>query len=89
MEVVTDDPVLDRRARFARAAVAGKRVGYLLLLVAIVAFGFGFAVGFGGAVTTVVVACMIGTTLTLAPGIVIGYAVRSAERDDRRRGLGS
>ncbi|MEO6121188.1 MAG: hypothetical protein ABIW46_05075 [Acidimicrobiales bacterium] len=83
---MNDDPVLARRALFARAAVAGKRAGYLLLLVAMIAFAAGFKAGFGGAVTAVVVACMIGSTLTLAPGIVINYAVRAAEREDRQRG---
>lgn len=80
---MTPDPVLARRARFARAAVAGKRVGYLLLLVAIAAFAAGWVRGFGGAVTTVVVASMLGTTVTLAPAIVIAYAVRAAEREER------
>ncbi|MGH9180728.1 MAG: hypothetical protein ACRDY5_03305, partial [Acidimicrobiales bacterium] len=64
---MNNDPVLARRARFARAAVAGKRVGYLLLAVAAAAFAAGFATGFGGAVTTVVLVCMVGTTVTLAP----------------------
>ena len=33
-----NDPVIARRARIARAANLGKRVGYLALLVAIAAF---------------------------------------------------
>ncbi len=83
MAPMSDDPVLVRRANFARAAAAGKRAGYLLLLVATAAFAAGWVRGFGGAVTTVVVVCMIGTTVTLAPAIVVGYAVHAAERADR------
>lgn len=83
------DPVLVQRARFARWAGRGKRLGYSLLLVAVAAFAIGWTAGFGGAVTVVVAAAMAGATVTLAPAIVVGYAVGAAERDDRRRGLGT
>ena len=42
----SDDPVLAKRARAARLAEAGQRVGYSLFGVAIVAFVVGFAIGF-------------------------------------------
>lgn len=83
---VAADPVRARRARFARWAAIGKRVGYGLILVAVVAFTVGAVAGFGPVVTTTVTACLIGSTVTLAPGIVIAYAVRSAEREDREHG---
>ena len=41
--VVNDDPVLARRARIARIAALGKRIGYLALGVAIVGFVVGVA----------------------------------------------
>ena len=45
-----------------------------------------FAVGFSSAMaTSVIVAFVIGCVL-LAPSIIIGYAVKAAERDDRERG---
>ena len=82
----TQDPVRARRARWARWAAAGTRVGYGLVLVAVAAFVAGVATGFGRVVTTVVTASLLATTVTLAPGIVMGYAVRAAEREDREHG---
>jgi hypothetical protein len=47
---------------------------------------FGFVAGFtGGVVTAILVALGIGSAL-LAPAIVIGYAVKAADREDRERG---
>lgn len=77
------DPVLARRARWARLGALGTRMGYGLVLVAVAAFATGVVAGFGAAVRATVTASLLATTLTLAPGIVIGYAVRAAEREDR------
>lgn len=79
----TGDPILIRRARFAAVAKQGKRVGYGLLLVAIVAFGAGAIAGYTSIVTTVVTVSMLATTVTLAPAMVIGYAVAKAEREEK------
>jgi hypothetical protein len=87
--VVSDqDPVLARRARIARIAKIGKRVGYTALVVAIVAFFVGVAASFPAwtvavSVTGLVVACVV-----LPMPIVLGYGVRAAEREDRERGRG-
>jgi hypothetical protein len=61
-------------------------VGYSLVVVAMAAFTVGAIAGFSGAVTAVVTGSLLGTIVTLAPGIVIGYAVRAAEREDREQG---
>ena len=63
------------------------RLGYLCFGVAIVTFVIGFIVSFNAAVSTVVVTSMIVGSILLAPAIVLGYAVKAAERDDRERGL--
>jgi hypothetical protein len=80
------DPVLRRRARIARLVTLGKRSGYGLFLAAIVLFCVGVVVGFGGAVGTLVIACLVVGSIVLAPAIVFGYAVKAAEREDRERG---
>lgn len=80
------DPVRVRRARWSRLASTGQRTGYLLILVAIVAFGYGIAVDFTDGVTTVVGIALLLATVTLAPAMVIGYAVKAAEREDRAQG---
>ena len=63
------------------------RLGYLCFAIAIVTFIIGFIVSFNGTVSAVVVASMIVGSVLLAPAIVLGYAVKAAERDDREHGL--
>jgi divalent metal cation (Fe/Co/Zn/Cd) transporter len=87
---VTDppsDPLIVRRRRLARWADRGQRAGYASFGVAIVLFVVGFVVGFSSGMVTAVVAALVAGSLVLAPAIVIGYAVRAADRDDRDRGL--
>ena len=82
--MVTPDPVRTRRARIGRLAQAGKRLGYSLYLVAIVAFVIGAARDFPAALVTIVVISLGVGSVVLAPAIVVGYGVRAAEREDRR-----
>jgi hypothetical protein len=82
------DPVLARRAKVAKLAATGKRAGYTLLLVAIVAFGWGMATRFSTLLIAVFVVAMAGCTLILAPSIVFAYGVRAAEREEREQGHG-
>ena len=35
----------------------------------------------------IVIACLIVASILLAPAIVLGYAVKAADREDRERGL--
>lgn len=83
---MVNDPVRARRARIARWAELGQRVGYALLAVAVVAFFVGFATGFSAVVRAVVVGSLLAMTVVLAPAIVFGYAVKAAEREDREQG---
>ena len=79
------DPIEVRRARFARAAQLGQRGGWACFAVAVAAFIVGAVVDFNGAIVAVVVSALVAGSLLLAPAIVIGYAVRAAEREDRER----
>ena len=80
------DPVRARRARWARTAALGQRAGYGAFGVAVVAFAVGIVTGLSDAVVIVVISALVVGSLVLAPAIVLGYAVRAAERDDRERG---
>jgi hypothetical protein len=82
-----DDPVLRKRAQLGRVAAAGQRVGYGFLVVAVVAFFVGLATSYATWGTVVVVALAL-CTVTLAPAIVLGYAVKAAAREDRDAGRG-
>ena len=77
------DPVLVRRAQIARWVDLGQKVGYGLFGLAVVAFLVGFTVGLEDWVVTLIVACLVVGSLVLAPAIVFGYAVSSADRADR------
>ena len=77
------DPVLIRRAQWARLTTVGQRIGYALFAAALVAFFLGLVVGWGSGVTTIVVACLVVGSIVLAPSIVFSYAVKAADRADR------
>jgi len=81
--VVEGDPVLARRARIARLAALGKRIGYLALVIAIVAFFIGVATSFPSWTVAVSVAGLITACVVLPIPIVLGYGVRAAEREER------
>ena len=83
----TTDPVRRQRATVARWVSLGKRLGYGLLGAAVVLVIVGLATDLPTGVVTAATACLIGGATLLAPAIVLGYAVRAAERDDRARGL--
>lgn len=80
------DPVRATRARVASWVSLGKRVGYVLLLVAVVIVIVGLAGDFTSAIATGATACLIAGAVLLAPAIILGYAVNAAERDDREKG---
>jgi hypothetical protein len=81
------DPVRARRQQVAKWSLLANRIGYLFMALAIAVFVIGFAIGFTGVTVTVVTACLVIGSLLLAPSIVLGYAVKAAEREDRERGL--
>jgi hypothetical protein len=81
-EPVTD-PILARRARYSALANLGLRIGYLLLALAVVAFIAGFATGFPAAWVGLCIGALFGTCIVLPPAIIVGYAVKAAEREDR------
>ena len=81
------DPVRTRRAQVARWTALANRAGYLLLTVAVVLFFVALAVGFSGTMATLVVVALVAACVLLAPSIILGYAVKAAEREDRERGL--
>ena len=85
--MVAEDPVVVRRARIARFAVLGKRVGYLALLVAIVAFFIGVGTSFASWTVTVCISGLAVACVVLPIPIVLGYGVRAAAREDRERGI--
>jgi hypothetical protein len=81
------DPVRAKRARVAAQVKVAKRAGYLLFLAAIVLFFVGLVVELTSGLAVAIVACLVAGSVVLLPAIILGYAVRTAEREDRARGL--
>lgn len=81
------DPVRARRQQIARWTLMANRIGYLLFALAIVLFVLAFAFGFTSTMSTLIIASLVTGSILLAPAIVLGYAVKAAERDDRERGI--
>jgi hypothetical protein len=79
-----DDPVVVRRRRIAHWVGLAKRVGYGLLLAAIVTFGIAAVAGFPSGLVTVTVVTLVGACIVLPVPIVLGYGVRAADREDRQ-----
>ncbi len=77
------DPVLVRRAQVAHYSALGKRLGYMCILVACIAFGCGLFLNFGTAVTAIVVGALALSAVFLVPATIFGYGVKAADREDR------
>ncbi len=81
------DPLLSKRRLVSRFVKIGKRIGYSLWLVAIILFFALFATDFDGPLVTVVITTLIVGSVIFLPSIVLSYAVRAAEREDRAQRL--
>ncbi|MGI9051977.1 MAG: hypothetical protein ACR2HQ_04910 [Ilumatobacteraceae bacterium] len=81
------DPIRQRRAQVARWTLLANRVGYLLMVVAVVAFFAALITGFTATMAAIVIVALVAACVVLAPSIVLGYAVKAAARDDRARGI--
>ena len=80
------DPVLAQRARATRLAELGQRLGYALFGIALVVFFVGLIGDFTATVSQIIIGCIVVGSIVLAPAIVVGYAVKAAERDDIEHG---
>jgi hypothetical protein len=77
-----DDPVLRQRARMARLATTGMRIGYTCLAVAVVAFVVAFSTHLAGWAVATTIAGLIGAAIALPPSIVLDYGVKKAQREE-------
>ena len=77
------DPVLERRERIRRLVKLGKRFGYGLFLVAIIAFVVALVTGPTSLLVGVVGGSIAVGSVLLAPAIVFGYGIAAAEREER------
>ena len=76
------DPVLVRRAQMARLAALGMRIGYVSLVVAVVAFIVALATSLAGWAVTLTIVGLAGAAIALPPAIVLDYGVKKAQREE-------
>ena len=67
-------------------ADGAKRAGYVLFLLSMVLFFVAFATGLPSGLITGATVALLGGCVVLAPAILLGYAVKGAERDEVERG---
>jgi NADH:ubiquinone oxidoreductase subunit 6 (subunit J) len=77
------DPVLEKRRRIAHWVGLAKRIGYALLLLAVVGFVVAAIAGFPDWIVTLTVVALVGACVVLPVPIVLGYGLRAADREDR------
>ncbi len=80
------DPIRARRATFAKWTLLANRVGYLVLALAVALFVLAFLFGFTPTMATLIVIALVVSFVLLAPSIVLGYAVKAADREDAELG---
>lgn len=79
---LVEDPVRRRRRWIAVWTRRANRAGYLFFATAIVLFIVALATDFSGLMAGLVTASMIIGSVLLAPAIVLGYAIKAAEKED-------
>lgn len=81
-----DDPVRVLREQYRRLADLGQKVGYALFALAVVVFVVGFLAGFSSWVVFIIVGSLLLGSVVLLPSIIVGYAVKAADREEREQG---
>jgi hypothetical protein len=80
------DPVRAKRARIAKWTLLANRIGYLFVALAMALFFMTFVFDFTATMATLVIISFVIGCALLAPSIIVGYAVKAAERDDVEHG---
>lgn len=77
-----DDPVRRRRKLIAVWTQRANRMGYLFYLIAMALFVVAFTTKFSGTFAALITASLVMGSILLAPAIVLGYAIKAAEKED-------
>ena len=83
----TPDPIRRRRSLIAVWTKRANRFGYLAFGVSIVAVAVGLIDTFTPLIGRLATAGLVIGSILLAPAIVLGYAIKSAEKEDRINGV--
>lgn len=81
------DPIRRRRDIISVWTKRAKRIGYLCFGISIVAFFVGLTWRFTPLIGRIATNALVIGSVLLAPAIVLGYAVKAAEREDNLTGM--
>lgn len=77
-----DDPVRRRRKLISVWTRRANQCGYLFFAAAIVLFIVAFTTDFSDTMAALITGALIIGSILLAPAIVLGYAIKAAEKED-------
>tara|TARA_B100000427_G_scaffold173236_1_gene143983 strand:+ start:203 stop:463 length:261 start_codon:yes stop_codon:yes gene_type:complete len=74
-----------RREQASLIANTGRRIGYSIFFLSLIIFVIGFTVEFNNLVAKTLTVLLIVGSVVLAPSILLHYAVRGAEREEKEQ----
>lgn len=81
------DPIRRRREVISIWTQRAKRIGYLCFGISIISVAVGLLWRFTPLIGNIATSALVIGSVMLAPAIVLGYAVKAAEREDKLNGM--
>ena len=77
--------LLMRRQQASLIANTGRKIGYSIFFLSLIIFAIGLTVEFNNLVARTLTVLLIMGSIVLAPSILLHYAVRGAEREEKEQ----
>ena len=74
-----------RRQQASLIANTGRKIGYSIFFLSLIIFAIGLTIEFNNLVARTLTVLLILGSIVLAPSILLHYAVRGAEREEREQ----
>jgi len=74
-----------RRQQASLIANTGRKIGYSIFFLSLIVFAIGLTVEFNDLVAKTLTVLLIVGSIVLAPSILLHYAVRGAEREEKEQ----
>mgnify|MGYP001193562338 FL=1 len=74
-----------RRQQASLIANTGRKIGYSIFFLSLIIFAIGLTVEFNNLVARTLTVLLIVGSIVLAPSILLHYAVRGAEREEKEQ----
>ena len=74
-----------RRQQASLIANTGRKIGYSIFFLSLIVFAIGLTVEFNDVVAKTLTVLLIVGSIVLAPSILLHYAVRGAEREEKEQ----